>query len=330
MGAKLTLIFTVISSIAMLPNFSLVRIGYAFLISGMYSFGIGTGCGLISDFLNWKWDWITQTRKRLLTGIVSTIIYTTTIVLLVNYYRMVIVQGHAADKFFTFPLIWEHLFYIILSLGIAAFYHAKAFMQELKHSINQQNQLEKENIASQYEALKNQTDPHFFFNSLNVLSSLVDENPETAQHFIGNLSNIYRYILEQKNKELVSIEDELGFADKYIFLQKIRFEEGIHFDTDISYDQLKQNTIPLALQILLENIFKHNSISEEKPIYIKIFTEDNYLVISNNVNKKAIFQDSSRIGLDNIKARYKHFSENPVVIVNDDKQFTVKLPLISN
>jgi len=270
MGAKLTLIFTIISSLSMINYLSWLHVWYAFLISAMYSFGIGTGCALISLFLDWKLDWVQQTRKRVFFGIATTIIYTILIVLLANYYRMITVNGLSPDIFFTFPKLWEHLFYIILSLGIAAFFHAKGFMLEWKRSINIQNQLEKENIASQYEALKNQTDPHFFFNSLNVLSSLVEENQDMAQKFIAKLSLIYRYILDQKDKELVSIEEELAFAEKFVFLQKIRFEDGVNYKTDIAFAEMKKFTIPLALQILLENIFKHNAVSEETPIQINI------------------------------------------------------------
>jgi len=329
MGFKLTLIFTLLSSLSMINYLSWVHVWYAFLISGMYSFGIGTGCALISIFLDWKMDWVTQTPKRVFFGVTLTVIYTILIVLLVNYFRMVKVPGRSPEQFFTKSHIWEHLFYIILSLGISAFFHAKGFMLEWKRSLNIQNQLEKENIASQYEALKNQTDPHFFFNSLNVLSSLVEENQDMAQKFIGKLSQIYRYILDQKDKELVSIEEELAFAEKYIFLQKIRFEEGVNYSTDIAFTQLQKYTIPLALQILLENIFKHNAVSDENPIHIKMYTLNDHLIVTNNINKKSIYQESHKLGLENIKARYSHFSEKPVLIEENQEQFTVKLPLIS-
>lgn len=329
-GFKITLIFTLISSLIMFRNLSLMRIWYAFLISGMYSFGIGTGCSLISMFLDWKIDWITQTRKRVLYGLTSTLVYTTIIVLLVNYYRMVSIQGLSPEAFWSSSHIWKHLNFIILSLGIATFFHAKGFMIEWKQSVTIQNGLEKENLASQYEALKNQIDPHFLFNNLNVLSSLIDEDTALAQKYIGRLSHTYRYVLDQKDKELVSIEEELNFAEQYIFLQKIRFEEGVNFSSNIEFSRMKDFTIPLALQILLENIFKHNSISDEQPIFISIESQDDYLIVSNNVNKKNTRQASHKLGLENIKARYKYFTDADVIIDETPEQFSVKLPLIPN
>jgi len=330
MGLKLTLIFTLISSLIMFNNLSFLRVWYAFLISGMYSVGIGTGCSLISVFLDWKIDWITQTRKRVFYGLASTLLYTTIIVFSVNYYRMVIVQGQAGETFWSSDRLFEHLYFIFLSLGIATFFHAKGFMLKWKQSMTIQNKMEKETLASQYEALKNQIDPHFLFNSLNVLSSLVDEDTEMAQKFIGRLSHIYRYVLDQKDKELVSIEDELNFAEQYVFLQKIRFEEGVNFSSNIEFSRLKDFTIPLAFQILLENIFKHNSISDEQPIFISIESQDDYLIVSNNVNKKNTRQASHKLGLENIKARYKYFTDADVIIDETAEQFRVKLPLIPN
>ena len=330
MGLKLTLIFTLISSLIMFRHLSLMRIWYAFLISGMYSFGLGTGCSLISVFLDWKIDWITQTRKRLIYGLTSTLIYITVIVLSVNYYRMVSIQGLAPELFLSSSYIRQHLYFIILSLGISTFYHAKGFMIGWKQSVTIQNELEKENLASQYEALKSQIDPHFLFNSLNVLSSLVDENTATAQKFISHLSNIYRYVLDMKDKELVSIEEELNFAEQYVFLQKMRFEEGVNFSSNIELNSLKGFTIPLAFQILLENIFKHNIISDEQPIFISIKSQDNYLLVSNNINKKNSQQTSHNLGLENIKARYKYFTNADVIIEETPEQFCVKLPLIPN
>jgi len=329
-GLNITLIFTLISSLIMFRHMSLMRIWYAFLISGMYSFGIGTGCSLISMLLDWKIDWITQTRKRVFYGLITTLIYTTFVVLLVNYYRMVTIQGISTEAFWSASKIWQHLFYIILSLGIAVFFHAKGFMREWKHSVTLQNELEKENLASQYEALKSQIDPHFLFNSLNVLSSLVDEDTALAQKFINRLSHIYRYVLDQKDKELVCLEEELNFADQYIFLQKIRFEKGVTLNTHINYASHNYLTIPLALQILLENIFKHNAISDEKPIFIKIETQGDFLIVSNTINKKNTIQRSHNLGLDNIKARYKYFTDVDVIVEETPEQFCVKLPLIPN
>ncbi|WP_195715309.1 sensor histidine kinase [Ancylomarina sp. 16SWW S1-10-2] len=302
----------------------------AIIISSMYCFGLAMGSSVISTLLDYKFNWQSQGKKRLVWGIIITVVYVVTVILLIDYYLLVKLQNLPFEHFFKGQYLWMHLFYIVLSLGISAFFHAKGSMQALKVALTQKALLENQNIASQYEALKNQVDPHFLFNSLNVLSSLVDENPATAHKFINRLSYIYRYVLDQKDKELVSIEEELDFAEQYVFLQKIRFEEGVNFSSEIDASRMKDLIIPLAFQILLENIFKHNIISDEQPIFISIKTQDDYLVISNNINKKSIRQPSHNLGLENIKARYKYFTNADVIIDETPEQFCVKLPLIPN
>ncbi|MCZ4693741.1 sensor histidine kinase [Ancylomarina euxinus] len=300
------------------------------IVSAMYCFGLAMGCSVISTLLDWKFNWHLQGKKRLVWGIIITIIYVVTVVLLIDYYLLVKLQKLPYEQFFKGRFLWMHLFYIVLSLGIATFFHAKGSMQALKVALTQKALLENQNIASQYEALKNQVDPHFLFNSLNVLSSLVDENPEMAQKFISKLSHIYRYILDQKNQELVNLEEELSFADKYIFLQQIRFEGGVNYSTDIAFSDMNKTTIPLALQILIENIFKHNIVSDEKPINIKIETDNHYLIVSNNINPKSTKQTSHKMGLENIKARYNYFTDERIIIEETADLFKIKLPLINS
>ena len=329
LSLRLTLISIVISLLFMINHLSWNVFYSSIIISAMYCFGLAMGCSLISTLLDWKFNWQSQGKKRLVWGIVITVVYVVTVVLLIDYYLLVKLQNLPYEQFFKGRYLWMHLFYIVLSLGISAFFHAKGSMQALKIALTQKALLENKNIASQYEALKNQIDPHFLFNSLNVLSSLVDENPATAQKFISRLSHIYRYVLDQKDEELVSLEKELTFADQYVYLQKIRFEEGINLSTKIEKNKNKSLTIPLALQILLENIFKHNIISDESPIFITIQTQADYLIVSNTLNKKKTIQKSHNLGLENIKARYKYFTDMSIKIEETTDLFTVKLPLIS-
>ena len=330
LSLRLTLISIVITLLFMINKLNWNVFYSAIIISSMYCFGLAMGSSIISTLLDWKFNWQAQGKKRLVWGIIITVIYVVTVILLIDYYLLVKLQNLPYEQFFKGRYLWMHLFYIILSLGISTFFHAKGSMQELKVALTQKALLENQNIASQYEALKNQVDPHFLFNSLNVLSSLVDENPATAQKFISHLSNIYRYVLDMKDKELVSIEEELNFAEQYVFLQKMRFEEGVNFHSNIELNSLKGFTIPLAFQILLENIFKHNIISDEQPIFISIKSQDDYLLVSNNINKKNTQQTSHNLGLENIKARYKYFTDTDIVIDETPEQFCVKLPLIPN
>lgn len=329
LSLQLTIISIVITLLFMINKLNWNIFYASIIVSAMYCFGLAMGCSVISTLLDWKFNWQAQEKKRLTWGIVTTVIYVVTVVLLIDYYVFVKLQHLPYEHFFKGRYLWMHFFYIVLSLGIATFFHAKGSMQELKTTLMQKALLENQNIASQYEALKNQVDPHFLFNSLNVLSSLIDENPATAQKFVSHLSHIYRYVLDQKDKELVSLEKELTFTEQYVYLQKIRFEEGINLKIKIETNKNSSLTIPLALQILLENIFKHNMISDESPIFINIQTQDEYLIVSNTLNKKATAQKSHHLGLENIKARYKYFTDMNIEIEETTDLFTVKLPLIS-
>lgn len=183
--------------------------------------------------------------------------------------------------------------------------------------------------TASFESLKNQLDPHFLFNSLNVLSALIEENPKKAQEFTVSLSNIYRYVLEQKNKTLVSVEEELDFAKLYVSLLQMRFENGlvVNFPEKNSVSDLQM--IPLSLQLLLENAIKHNIISNRKPLIIDIFFQDNKLVVKNNYQKKETFGSKKGIGLQNIISRYALVSDQNIFIEQNENEYIVKLPLIS-
>lgn len=182
---------------------------------------------------------------------------------------------------------------------------------------------------AKFESLKNQIDPHFLFNSLNVLSSLIEENPENAQQFTTSLSKIYRYVLEQKDKELVTVSEELAFAKTYMRLLKMRFENSITFELPTDYENSDAKVVPLSLQLLLENTIKHNVVSENKPLHIKIYIKDNFLVVENNLQKKEVLQDRKGVGLQNIVSRYAILSERKVLIDESKESFAVYLPILT-
>ena len=185
------------------------------------------------------------------------------------------------------------------------------------------------NATASFESLKNQLDPHFLFNSLNVLSSLIEENPQKAQEFTLSLSKIYRYVLEQKDKNLVGIEEELDFAKLYVSLLQMRFEGAlfVNFPEEKPDDALKM--IPLSLQLLLENAIKHNIVSEQKPLTIDLFFQNDCLIVRNNYQKKETFGAQKGIGLQNIISRYALVSHQTIAVEQTETHYLVKLPLIS-
>lgn len=251
-----------------------------------------------------------------------------------NYINFVIVQKQATtEQFFSGKYNFINWFMVNIALLISAFLHARSFMSELNKT-SRKEVVEQKLIAksanAQFESLKNQLDPHFLFNSLNVLSSLIDENPRQAQKFTASMSKIYRYVLEQKDKELVTIEDEIEFAKTYCDLLKTRFEDSVNFIFDIKDEDLRRFVVPLSLQLLLENCIKHNLATSSKPLLIKIFTEGDTLCIENNLQVREQMKESAGIGLANIVQRYSLLTRKNVFIEKSEDYFKVKLPVLNN
>ncbi len=189
-------------------------------------------------------------------------------------------------------------------------------------------ELQREAALAKYESLKDQVDPHFLFNSFSVLTSLIYQNRDLASDFIVQLSKTYRYILENREKELVTLEKELGFLDSFLFLMNIRHEGSLQVNKHLSIDTTAFMIPTLALQMLVDNALKHNSFSEEEPLCIDVLVQGNYLLVRNNVQKVAHQPVSTKVGLANIVKRYSFHTALPVEVRNDGRFFEVHLPLL--
>jgi len=216
----------------------------------------------------------------------------------------------------------------MISWCISMIFFGLYFYKRFKDYQIKEFQQEKELIAAQFESLKNQLDPHFLFNSLNVLNGLIEESPKKASMFTTDLSKIYRYVLEHKDKSFVSLQDELTFSTAYLNLLSLRFEAGIQIDLEINDEQRKGFILPLSLQLLIENVIKHNVVSLRKPLLLKIYRKNDYLYVDNNLQKKKVLHGHSGIGLKNIQERYAILSDLPVYIEESDILFSVALPII--
>ncbi|NNC69654.1 MAG: histidine kinase [Flavobacteriaceae bacterium] len=301
-------------------------------ISAMYTFGIGFGLNLLNAYLSSRWDWVKQTNARVAVGIIGTLVYIVPVVLGINYVLFVGIQDLDPSKFFSGNFFWIHIFYIILSLAVATFMHARDFMRNWKAALGKETKIQKViagTASAQFDALKNQLDPHFLFNSLNVLTSLIDEDPNNAQKFTTSLSKVYRYVLEQKNKDLVTVEDELNFARTYMSLLKNRFEDSIIFEIPDNVSNPDAKVVPLSLQLLLENAVKHNTVAANKPLHIKIYETENSLVVENNLQPKQVVKKSSGVGLANIVQRYALLTKREMTIEETSKKFRVSIPMLT-
>jgi len=228
-------------------------------------------------------------------------------------------------KLFQLTLKAEVLLWLVIGIQIV-----KVYYEHTRNIERKADQMQKELLISKYESLKNQVNPHFLFNSFSVLTSLIQQDKDLATDFLAQLSKMYRYMLENKESQLVSLEKEIDFLNSYIFLLKTRHEDNIKIKIDINLNRSEFYIPTLSLQMLIENAIKHNKFSAQDPLRIEIYNEGtDYLVIRNRVNKKNVTESTTKVGLENIKKRYDYQSENKVVVAHDSEHFTVKLPRLS-
>lgn len=297
---------------------------FTFLISIVLSFGGSR----VENIFESKISWIKQPIKRLLLTIVTYMSYCFLASFLIAFFISWF-YGH-----FTLEDIkWTYLVQFTKQPMIIAFifmslFTTRSWLLEWKKSATEAEKLRTEMMASQYQGLKDQLNPHFLFNSLNVLSNLVYEDADRSAAFILKLSKIYRYVLEVQQEELISLAKEIEFARNYLELQKIRFEENLVYRID-EIGTEKRFLPPLSLQLLLENAIKHNEASQANPLYIHILKQGEELWISNTFQPKTnINEPSTGIGLANIQKRYRLLSNQQIQVIQTSDEFLVKLPLL--
>ena len=303
-----------------LIDFSIYQL-YAFVLgySNLIFFGYLEG-------LSWK---KTDRIKRIVIGIIGSTIITLIGLFILRVLTIVVFYGKAFSEFIADERLKYYQFGLWITLTIVIIFHIIYFYNRY-----QQNKIKEQKViagtaSAKFDALKNQLDPHFLFNSLNVLTSLIEENPENAQKFTTSLSKVYRYVLEQKDKELVSVDEELNFAKTYMSLLKMRFEDSIIFEMPEQASNPESKVVPLSLQLLLENAVKHNMVTTNKPLHIKIYEDGNYLVVENNLQLKDIVKKSSGVGLSNIMQRYDLLTNKKIDIIKEANRFAVAIPMLT-
>ncbi len=268
-------------------------------------------------------------KKRLFVGFAGSVVLSLIVIFLLHLFEEVVYNDKSLQEFLENENPESYIVSSIITFFVTLTIHAIYFYKAYNENKVKEQKIIAGTANAKFESLKNQIDPHFLFNSLNVLSSLIEENPENAQRFTTSLSKIYRYVLEQKDKELVSVAEELAFAKTYMNLLKMRFENSITFQLPTDFDNLEARVVPLSLQLLLENTIKHNVVSENKPLQITIFIQDNYLVVQNNLQKKEVLQDRQGVGLQNIVSRYALLSKRKVLVEQTETHFKVLIPILT-
>ncbi|MCK9280061.1 MAG: histidine kinase [Melioribacteraceae bacterium] len=280
---------------------------------------------MMIDFLERKYNWKEKFLKRIaieLAGVIlialSGGIFITLIVNAINKYNI--------------PLYWilftnGTIAIIVNFIIVSVIEGVNSFVRSQKALVTAEK-LEKENVEIRLETLKNQLNPHFLFNSLNVLTSLIENDSKKATDFVDEFSSIYRYTLEVIDKKVMPLREEIEFAKSYLYLQSIRFEDAVKVEMNIENDKLDYFVPPLAVQTLLENAFKHNKAAIETPLIIKILSEENHLIVINNYQPKSKSDSSHGVGLENLRKRYEYICGEIPLFNLTDNYFKAVIPLI--
>ncbi|MAQ75106.1 MAG: histidine kinase [Aquimarina sp.] len=295
----------------------------------MFAFSLTLVNGYFFDKIGDYFTWEREPQKRLWFGAIGSIIITMATLAVLRFTLVVLIYGKSWAHFINTENISYYVIGFIITLFFSVFFHAFYFYKELQKQKITEQKIIADTASAKFTALKNQLDPHFLFNSLNVLTSLIEENPEMAQKFTTSLSKVYRYVLEQKNKELVTVDEELKFAKTYMTLVKLRFEDSIIFEMPESASNPEAKVVPLSLQILLENTVKHNVVTPQRPLHIKIYEDNGFLVVENNLQPKEVIKQSVGVGLGNIKQRYGLLTKREFAIYKTEKAFIAKLPILT-
>jgi len=232
------------------------------------------------------------------------------------------------EVFYRTTLFKAFILLIIIAIVVAFFRYRLQQREKILVLKNKAQMLEKEKAVVQFENLKQQLNPHFLFNSLTSLRSLIRVDTKTAVNFLDGLSKTYRYLLKSDDSELVPLEEELNFVQTFVELQKTRFKEGIQVSVNVDASCHAKYIVPVTVQNLIENAIKHNTTAADQPLFIDIYNENNYIVIRNNLQRYRVVETSNKRGLASMKNLYGYLTGKPVIIEEDEKYFTVKIPLI--
>lgn len=284
------------------------------------------GHAIIQTLLERKYSWIEHPKQRIFWTVLLIVGYSITAFILVQIAMGLIFFGEIPQFVREFNVfVWGVP--VLISFTISMVMSAIGFFRSWKASLEEQEALKTEMLTYKYESLRNQINPHFMFNSLNVLSDLVYDDQGLAVKFIHQFSDIYRYVLDSREKELVPLEEELAFIEKFLFLLKIRLEDKLRVHIDL-HAKDDERIVPLALQLLIENVVKHNEASSAKPLDLFIARDGDYIRVSNPIQLKKTVEDSSKIGLKNLEQQYAFFSDQSMDVREENGQFVVQIPIL--
>jgi sensor histidine kinase YesM len=311
--------------------------GYAISLaySLSYCVGLWLANGYTVDLLNIKVGWDAHPLRRLLLTVGASTLASLLVIVGVSEGFAVLLWHRPLGYTFQHSFIKQAAFPLLFTVVISLFLHSRSFLMAWREATVRAERLEKETAVARLDSLRRQVDPHFLFNSLNALTSLVEEHdPARAVRFIRQLSQVYRYVLDNQSQELVPLADELQFAEAYVFLQKTRLDEALQVEMTLPPPAALAGYYlpPLALQLLLENALKHNTAYQADPLRLRVVVDADArtLTVRNSLRPRRLAPDeTSGRGLDNLRARYGFLTSLPVAAGPVDGEFVVTLPLLA-
>lgn len=299
---------------------------FDYAITLIFTFCIWNSNYYIVKYFRKKHPSLNETPTRILRTFVLTMLNTIVVCITLDYILFLIFRVTGSYALNGTNLLTG----IVASSFVLSVYEGLYFFEKWKDAMLSAEELKKANLQIQFDSLKNQVNPHFLFNSLNTLSSLVEEDSKSAVSFIQKMSNVYRYILQSNDTSLTTVKKELEFIESFVFMLKTRFDKNFHVIINIEEEYHNYFIPPHTLQMLVENAVKHNEVSDEYPLTVTLFTEEDYLVVSNRIQRKSSLVKSNGVGLQNIMQRYELLSDKRVLISEENNTFIVKVPLLHN
>ncbi len=301
-----------------------------FLMIFLWTFSITitqwTGLSLIYKIIDGKISWIETPVRKVFVQIVVLLAYSTSAFIFVQFFNYYVWLGLIPSQSWN-SIVISIPTTILISFVISLIFTAIGFFFAWKNSVIKAEKLKAEMMAYKYESLRNQINPHFLFNSLNVLSDLVYDDQAMAVKFIRQMSDLFRYVLDSRDRELVPLKEELEFISSFTFLLKTRFEEKLIIEIDVQASP-EEYIVPMTLQLLIENAVKHNEVSEAFPLRIIVRRNGDSLEVENNLQPKSTGGDSKKTGLKNITQQFAFFSEQPIKIIYSDERYMVRVPIL--
>ena len=311
------------------PLSLLLNMLYAYLFSG----GLAIGNNLLANWLGQRVSWTQQPTKRFWLSLTLTPLVSAAIIGLVDGSSLLVWHLSGHKLLFHINWWWNFWFPLLFTSVISVVFHASSFLDGWREAAVRAERLEKETAVARLDSLRRQVDPHFLFNSLNALTSLVEEtDPARAVRFIRQLSQVYRYVLDSESQELVPLAQEVAFAESYLYLQKTRLGDALAVEMDLPPAALHAFFVPpLALQLLLENVVKHNAAFQAQPLHVSVTLDAaaHTLTVRNTRRPRRLAPgESSGLGLKNLAARYAFLTDKPLAIGEEAGEFVVTLPLL--